>query len=786
MDVGLCGLLSVKAVSLKEKALTVSNPGSQWRSKPPQPCAPVCGRNLREALKFARFACMRNPSAELVETSARSTLPDGLANTLDTGAGSVETASSLDTELDVCDASTPNVWLLGEAAETAMGARSDSESSDGLVEEEHTSSEEAQSSRSVAGCPEPQTQQGTALDSLGGQEEVLAKVSPPVGALNEPQRKKRRKKKKRKKKCKSEGLAEQPKNEKRPPVPRFPHPALPQCEQDVELLGAAATVTRVERTKERLSKHLFLGRFPKKPMVLPMFTTCHVQVRDIHHGQDIDAGNPTEAPPPAPAWGARPKRRVRSQDGGSGAAALPRPPAKERTADTVTVEPVRPVPRPLQPHSEAQSRPFVQSSTKSLLRASSCETKAREEPADLALSSLYFSYSSMRDPDGQKVPLKHREKVVRILHELNTKVALPVCRHFGMRYNFFSEHHCQAKKAGVTVKEPLILRRTLPNGTVLEEMRHLVTIRLRIRIHPTKGDPQTKFISRGTQLAVLLHELCHLKHMNHGKDFMLFLRQIFAHAQKLGIFDAWDKAQEMENEIPSPWPWENEIFRTRGDVETEELLRLFDEHRAAQHAQQSQVDEAEHEQGANPPGADVEDSLQSTGAEKVGEQLAVVRVIDDSQGAAWTNLASLPTRQRGMDGSSDDVDDYPPPVPLPDTSPKPKLDLVSAFVPCAGCTGCTEEAYSTNQTPPEVELCGLGLLKEPSSKQCSDEGANNVQVEFSEEGDMHMEYGEDLKGIARDTDWNDNEATESLPLGLTAIFGKVRQHTRAGQGLTGS
>merc|ERR1740121_2998992 len=181
-----------------------------------------------------------------------------------------------------------------------------------------------------------------------------------------------------------------------------------------------------------------------------------------------------------------------------------------------------------------------------------------------------------------------------MLHDLSSKIAQPVCRFFGLRFNFFAEHHPQAKKAGVTVKEPLILRKKNADGEEIEEARHLVTIRLRLRVHPTKGDPHTNFISKGTQLAVLLHELCHLKHMNHGKDFMLFLRDIFAHARKIGVFEP----SELVNEIPSPWPWENEIFRRGGDVDNEELLRIFQEHRAAQQQQRSARQQREGDAGA--------------------------------------------------------------------------------------------------------------------------------------------------------------------------------------------
>ena len=79
---------------------------------------------------------------------------------------------------------------------------------------------------------------------------------------------------------------------------------------------------------------------------------------------------------------------------------------------------------------------------------------------------------------------------------------------------------------------------------------------------------------------VLLHELAHLRVMNHGKDFMLFLNEIFAYAAKIGVFE--EKAgQSLENEIPSPWPWEREIFRTFGAATEESLLEILREHRLA-------------------------------------------------------------------------------------------------------------------------------------------------------------------------------------------------------------
>lgn len=116
------------------------------------------------------------------------------------------------------------------------------------------------------------------------------------------------------------------------------------------------------------------------------------------------------------------------------------------------------------------------------------------------------------------------------------------------RYDFLLEQHCQERKAGVARRAP---------KSVAGEDRYLTTVRLRLRKHPAKGDAQKELIQRGTAMAVLLHELAHLRYMHHGPEFMLFLREIYLEASKRGLINP-----KQTNELPSCRPWENLIYQT--------------------------------------------------------------------------------------------------------------------------------------------------------------------------------------------------------------------------------
>jgi hypothetical protein len=89
---------------------------------------------------------------------------------------------------------------------------------------------------------------------------------------------------------------------------------------------------------------------------------------------------------------------------------------------------------------------------------------------------------------------------------------------------------------------------------------------VRCRTAPNDLD---KFYNRATLLGVLFHELAHIRQMNHGEGFMLFLRDIYKYASKIGLFRVGE-----EHQLPSCRLWENLLFKTGGRVSDVELRDL--------------------------------------------------------------------------------------------------------------------------------------------------------------------------------------------------------------------
>lgn len=174
----------------------------------------------------------------------------------------------------------------------------------------------------------------------------------------------------------------------------------------------------------------------------------------------------------------------------------------------------------------------------------------------------FSTYCDYINDKGVEIPLLHRDKVSRILQEIHDGLQ-PLVKKFKLFYACLSENHPTRGKAAMTSRVPL-------NFENVETPVFAHYIQLRVRSRQAPNDP-SQFYNKATLFAIMFHEMAHILHMNHGKGFMLLLRDIFAYASRLGLIP-----KEEKHQVPSCREWEKLIFDKRGRVSDDDLLLMFE------------------------------------------------------------------------------------------------------------------------------------------------------------------------------------------------------------------
>jgi len=171
----------------------------------------------------------------------------------------------------------------------------------------------------------------------------------------------------------------------------------------------------------------------------------------------------------------------------------------------------------------------------------------------------FTTLSQYTNCNKEVIPLLHRDTVERVLVDLYESVK-PILKKFKLNCSALVENHPILGAPAASIRVSL-------DKLQANSFTHFIKLRIR---NPKTPNDKKKFFNKTTLLAVLFHEVAHIRHMSHGKKFMLFLRDIFNYARRFKILPKGE-----EHQMPSCREWEKLIFSKRGNISDEELLDLL-------------------------------------------------------------------------------------------------------------------------------------------------------------------------------------------------------------------
>lgn len=185
--------------------------------------------------------------------------------------------------------------------------------------------------------------------------------------------------------------------------------------------------------------------------------------------------------------------------------------------------------------------------------------------------SCYDSYTHRKSK--KEVQLFHQNKVYKIIKDVDRHLKV-LGKLNNLHYKIFTEANVNQKV--LASNQELYINLSGPQlGGVKEKEKPLFgkTYHLNLRVRDQeKPNDVARLMNFTTALTIMVHELAHVSHQNHGKKFMLLTKRLYCQALGLKMYPP----QEEEHMYPSPRDWEREMFRRKGDISDSELIVLFE------------------------------------------------------------------------------------------------------------------------------------------------------------------------------------------------------------------